>query len=71
MCRNGGTPLGRHLKWKAEAYLDEEDPGVDVHLLCCQLLEHSVVHVQVHAANLASMELVGRALQTQEELYRD
>ncbi|CAK0840721.1 unnamed protein product, partial [Prorocentrum cordatum] len=27
ICRNGGTPLGRHLKWKVEAYLDEEDPG--------------------------------------------
>ena len=71
ICRNGGTPIGRHTKWKAEAYLDEEDPGVDVHLLRCRLLEHSVVHDQTHATNLASMELVGRTLQTQEELYRD
>ncbi|CAK0856355.1 unnamed protein product, partial [Prorocentrum cordatum] len=71
ICRNGGTPLGRHTKWKAEAYLDDEDPGVDVHLLCCRLLEFGVVYDQTHATNLASMELVGRTLQTQEELYRD
>ncbi|CAK0903143.1 unnamed protein product, partial [Prorocentrum cordatum] len=68
--RNGGTPLGRHLKWKAEAYLDEEVPGVDVHFLCCRLLEYGVVYDHAAATNLASMELVGRSLQTQE-LYRD
>ena len=71
ICRNGGTPLGRHARWKADAYLDDSDPGVDVHLLCCRLLEFGIVYDQVHATNLASMELVGRTLQTQEELYRD
>ncbi|CAK0822446.1 unnamed protein product [Prorocentrum cordatum] len=71
ICRNGGTPLGRHTKWVAEGYLEADAPGVDTHLLCCRLLELGVVYDQLHVTNLAAMELVGRTLQTQEELYRD
>ncbi|CAK0791345.1 unnamed protein product, partial [Prorocentrum cordatum] len=71
ICRNGGTPLGRHAKWVSEGYLEADDPGVDIHLLCCRLLELGVVYDQLHVTNIAAMELVGRTLQTQEELYRD
>ncbi|CAK0810621.1 unnamed protein product [Prorocentrum cordatum] len=71
ICRNGGTPLGRHTKWVSEGYLEADDPGVDAHLLCCRLLELGVVYDQLHVTNIAAMELVGRTLQTQEELYRD
>ncbi|CAK0866754.1 unnamed protein product, partial [Prorocentrum cordatum] len=71
ICRNGGTPLGRRTKWVSEGYLEADDPGVDTHLLCCRLLELGVVYDQLHVTNIAAMELVGRTLQTQEELYRD
>ncbi|CAK0869475.1 unnamed protein product, partial [Prorocentrum cordatum] len=56
ICRNGGTPLGWHTKWVSEEFLEPDDPGVDAHLVRCRLLD---------------MELVGRALQTRGELYRD
>ncbi|CAK0910187.1 unnamed protein product [Prorocentrum cordatum] len=71
ICRNGGTPLGRRTKWVSEGHLEADDPGVDIHLLCCRLLELGVVYDQLHVTNIAAMELVGRTLQTQEELYRD
>ncbi|CAK0822815.1 unnamed protein product, partial [Prorocentrum cordatum] len=58
-------------KWASEGYLEADDPGVDTHLLRCRLLELGVVYDQLHVTNIAAMELVGRTLQTQEELYRD
>ncbi|CAK0840004.1 unnamed protein product, partial [Prorocentrum cordatum] len=63
--------FSRHTKWVSDGHLEADDPGVDTHLLCCRLLELGVVYDQLHVTNIAAMELVGRTLQTQEELYRD
>ncbi|CAK0810940.1 unnamed protein product [Prorocentrum cordatum] len=69
-------PQWEYAPWQARevgfgGYLEADDPGVDTHLLCCRLLELGVVYDQLHVTNIAAMELVGRTLQTQEELYRD
>eukprot|EP00959_Pyramimonas_sp_CCMP1952_P450491 9432632-Pyramimonas_sp.AAC.1 len=39
MVSNGQTPLGRHARWKADAKLQNNDGGVENHLMCCQMLE--------------------------------
>ena len=67
---NGGTPMGRHSKWKSEARLQSE-PGVAEHEAACKLLQTMMCYDQLDVGNLASAELLGRQIQMVEEKYKD
>ena len=71
MCENGGTPLGRHAKFKAEAQLTHADPGVTTHEHLCKLLQTAVTVDQYDVTNSAMMELLCREIQMIEEKYSD
>ncbi|CAK0788308.1 unnamed protein product, partial [Prorocentrum cordatum] len=68
---HGGTPTGRHSRWLSESRLQGPDPGVDEHGQACRALERMVIYDQLEVANVASGEMLARAVQPQEERYRD
>ncbi|CAK0883906.1 unnamed protein product [Prorocentrum cordatum] len=53
MAANGQTPLGRHARWKAEAKLQNDDGGVENHLMCCQMLESMATLDQLNLPDIA------------------
>ncbi|CAK0906897.1 unnamed protein product, partial [Prorocentrum cordatum] len=63
--QRGGSPRARHSRWLTEVGLDPDDAGVEMHLLCCRLLETMISHDQFSACDLASAELIARTLQMQ------
>ncbi|CAK0810486.1 unnamed protein product, partial [Prorocentrum cordatum] len=67
---HGGTPTGRHSRWLAETRSQGLEPGVDEHERACRTLERMVIYDQLNVANLASGEMLARAVQLQEERYR-
>ena len=71
LLENGGAPLGRHSKFKADANLNAGDPGVAMHSSLCKILQAAVTVDQLDVSNLASLELVCRELQMVEERYSD
>ena len=68
--RVAGTPLAWHQKFRTDGDLDDDEPGVGNHEMMCRLLEIGLCYDQLHGSNLASMELVARAIQTENERYR-
>ena len=71
IAQHGSTPMGRHVRWRQEAGLTDSDLGVDEHEKSCRALEHAAVFDQVNVPNLASLEVICRDLQVQEERYRE
>jgi hypothetical protein len=71
MLENGGTPLGRHGKFKADTGLSSSDPGIVTHEHLCKILQTAVTVDQLDVTNSASMELVCREIQMIEEKYAD
>ena len=71
MVENGGTPLGRHSKFKADSGLSAGDPGVTTHEHLCRVLQTAVTVDQLDTTNCAAMELVCREIQMIEEKYSD
>ena len=67
---NGGTPMGRHTKWKSDAKLGTE-PGVAEHESACKLLQTLLCYDQLDAGNLAAGELIARQIQMVEEKYKE
>ena len=63
MKENGGTPLGRHARFKTDAGLKPDDAGVVMHASLCKILQVACTSDQLDASNLGSMELVCRELQ--------
>ncbi|CAK0859145.1 unnamed protein product, partial [Prorocentrum cordatum] len=59
----------RHRPFSEAARLLVE-PGVGNHEMMCRLLEIGLCYDQLHGSNLASMELVARSIQTENERYR-
>ena len=51
--------------------LTSSDPGVEVHEICCKVLELMVTYDQFHVGSCAAAEKVARDLQMQEERYAD
>ena len=68
--RVAGTPLAWHQKFRTDGDLDDDEPGVGNHEMMCRLLEIGLCYDQLHGSNLASMELVARSIQTENERYR-
>ena len=68
---HGGTPTGMHSRWRSEARLQEHEPGVQEHERACRTLEELLCFDQCNGAYLASAELLVRAIQVQQERYRD
>ena len=71
MTENGGTPMGRHAKFRSEAKVTNACPGVATHESLCKILQTALVYDQVDASNLACMELVVREIQMIEEKYAE
>lgn len=71
ICENGGTPLGRHTKFKSDAGLTAADPGVVTHEHLCKLLQTALTVDQLDGSNSATIELICRELQLIEEKYGD
>ena len=71
ICENGGTPLGRHTKFKSDAGLTSADPGVVTHEHLCKLLQTALTVDQLDGSNSATIELICRELQLVEEKYGD
>ncbi|CAK0906492.1 unnamed protein product, partial [Prorocentrum cordatum] len=71
MVSNGQTPLGRHARWKADAKLQNNDGGVENHLMCCQMLESLATFDQLNLPDIAGAEIMARSIQLSEERYRD
>ena len=69
--QNGGTPTGRHARWKHDAKLQSQDAGVNEHERCCRQLETMDCYDQVNLPNSATAEHLARALQVQEERWRE
>ncbi len=68
---NGGTPLGRHARWRAEARLQPGEVGVDEHERACRQLELMCLYDQLNVPALAAGKLMARVVQMHEERYRD
>ncbi|CAK0893446.1 unnamed protein product, partial [Prorocentrum cordatum] len=68
---HGGTPTGMHSRWRSEARLQEHEPGVQEHERSCRALEELICYDQCNGANLATVELLVRNIQVQQERYRD
>ena len=71
ICENGGTPLGRHTKFKADGGLNAGDSGVSTYENLCKLLQTALTMDQYDVTNSATFELVCRELQMVEERYSD
>eukprot|EP00959_Pyramimonas_sp_CCMP1952_P012890 272628-Pyramimonas_sp.AAC.1 len=71
MEQNGGSPMGRHMRFRTEAKLSPSDVGVDEHERACRMLEQMIFYDQLMVTNLASAESLCRAIQVQEERCRD
>ena len=69
MKENGGTPIGRHARFKTDAGLKPDDAGVVMHASLCKILQIAATSDQLDASNLGSMELVCREVQMIEENY--
>jgi hypothetical protein len=70
ICENGGTPMGRHTKFKGDCRLQSTDPGVIAHEKACRALQVACCYDQVNAVNMAVIELLCRDIQVQEERHR-
>ena len=68
---NGGTPLGRHTKFKADARLGSSDAGCSAHEHSCKLLQTALAVDQLDGSNLVSVESKFRRLQTIEYAHGD
>ncbi|CAK0900955.1 unnamed protein product [Prorocentrum cordatum] len=68
---NGGTPLGRHARWRTEARLHASEYGVAEHEHACRLIEFMTIYDQLNVVGLASGELLARIVQLHEERYRE
>ncbi|CAK0872690.1 unnamed protein product, partial [Prorocentrum cordatum] len=68
---NGGSPTGRHARWKHDAKLQSQDPLVSAHERCCRLLETMACYDQINLPNSATAENLARSLQVQEERWRE
>ncbi|CAK0838131.1 unnamed protein product [Prorocentrum cordatum] len=68
--QNGGTPMGRHMRFRTEAKLSASDVGVDEHERACRMLEQMVMYDQLMVTNLACAESLCRVIQVQEGRYR-
>ncbi len=71
ICENGGTPLGRHTKFKSDAGLIHADPGISTHEHLCKLLQTALTVDQYDGTNSATIELIVREIQMIEEKYAD
>ena len=71
MVDNGGSPLARHGRWRAEARLTNSDGGVGEHERCCRALEVMSCWDQLNLPDLAVAEMLARSVQMQEERWRD
>ena len=69
MTLHAGSPTGWHQRWASEMKLHSGDPGVEVHEICCAVLELMVTYDQFHVGKSAAAEKVARDLQLQEERY--
>ena len=70
MARYGGSGLGFHNRWKAEARLLQDDSFVLEHESMCRILDAAVHCDQLHCPQLASLELVCRCSQRIQLRYR-
>ena len=68
---NGGSPLSRHGRWRAEARLSATDGGVGEHERCCRALEMMACWDQLNLPDIAVAEMLGRSVQLQEERWRE
>ena len=66
---NGGTPMGRHTKFKADAKLSSSDPGVHMHHEAMRLIQTALCIDQLDGSNSATVELLCREAQMVEEKY--
>ncbi|CAK0838339.1 unnamed protein product, partial [Prorocentrum cordatum] len=70
MPAGGGRPVARHHRCKTDCRLSDEG-GVVEHLRICTALENAIWFDQIYVTEMASFELLGRALQVLEERYCD
>jgi hypothetical protein len=71
MKENGPTPTAWHTKWKSEGKLQNSDPGVEMHQVGCQILQHFACFDQLNLPQLAGAELLVRQIQMAEERHKD
>ncbi|CAK0802743.1 unnamed protein product [Prorocentrum cordatum] len=65
------TTHGRRARWKADAKLQDNDGGVENHLMNCQMLESKATFGQCSLPDIAAAEIMSRSVQLSEERRRD
>ena len=68
---HGGTPMGRHAKFKSDAGLTAADPGVITHEHLMKYLQAALCVDQLDGTNSATVELICREAQMIEDKYSD
>ena len=71
LCENGGTPLARHTRFRADARLSATDPGVALHETMRKMLQVATTYDQQDCTNLGVVELICREIQMLEEKHTE
>ncbi|CAK0829772.1 unnamed protein product, partial [Prorocentrum cordatum] len=69
--QNGGSPMGRHARWKHDAQLQALDAGVAEHERCCQHLEAMALYDQMNLPSCATAEHLAHPVQMQQVNWRE
>lgn len=70
MLDSGGSPLAHHQAWRTACKFQPSDPAAIEHESWCRVLHVMATCDQLDATNLASAELVARAIQRIEEKWK-
>ena len=70
MLDHGGSPLGHHQAWRVACKLQPSDGPAQEHEAWSRVLQAMMTYDQLDVSNLASAELVVRALQKIEERHK-
>ena len=70
MVEHGGSPVAHSQAWRVACKFQPADKPAQDHEMLCRILQTMVVHDQLDASNLASAELVARAIQRIEEQHK-
>lgn len=67
---HGGSPIAHSQAWRVACKFQPSDKPAQDHELLCRILQTMVVYDQLDVTNLASAELVGRAIQRIEDQHK-
>ena len=65
--KQAGGPVQRHMTWKHDNKLQEEERNAVTHEMLSEILELAATHDQLDISNLARMEAMSRRLQYIEQ----